>query len=88
MLFLSILLHKVTGKGNVENIPQITNAKLSINNNKIQIEPRLQNVFKLKTVLKNAVAILNSHVIERVGIRNAVVKINKKDECFTTIIVI
>ena len=55
--------------------------------NKIEIEPRVEQVFKLKcTNLKDTDAICPSFEIEKVKIASSLVKINSNGEFFTTII--
>ena len=55
--------------------------------NKIEIEPRVEHVFKLKcTNLKDTDAICPSFEIENVKIASSLVKINSNGEFFTTII--
>lgn len=54
--------------------------------NIINIEPRTEQIFKLKCNFKNTEAILHAQVKEKVRLPNALVKINEKGEFYTTIV--
>lgn len=87
--FKTIPIHKVTDQGlsNIQNHQNLDTHDTTRNiSNIISVEPRIEQITKLKCHLTNTEAILLATEVDKVRLPNAIVRINDKGEFITSIL--